>query len=144
MTPVGNLIQVLLQNFGILEISKRAVASLMKISYRNSYRNSYRKNSYRNFVRNSYRNFSYRNISYRNSFRKNSYRKNSYRNFSYRNSYKNLIGKIPIRIDNSSYRLIFYLDEKEHRKKEHIAQKSIQKLVKLQSLIANYCKIRKI
>jgi hypothetical protein len=72
-----------------------------------SYRNSYRKNSYRN---------SYRKNSYRNSYRKKSYRnfvRNSYRNFSYRNSYRNLMGKIPIRIDNSYYRLIFYLDKKD-------------------------------
>ena len=76
--------------------------SYRNFSYRNSYRkNSYRKNSYRNFVPNSYRNFSYRNFSYRNS-----YRKNSYRNFFYRNSYKNLIGKIPIRILKSSPKLL--------------------------------------
>jgi hypothetical protein len=49
----------------------------------------------------------------------------SYRNFSYRNSYRNLIGKIPIRIDNStsSYRLFFYLDKKDeiyhYSSKEH-------------------------
>jgi hypothetical protein len=65
-----------------------------------------------------YRNNSNRNFSYRNS-----YRKNSYRNFSYRNSYWNLMGKIPIRIDNSYYRLIFYLDEKDkiyhYSSKEH-------------------------
>jgi hypothetical protein len=48
------------------------------------------------------------------------------------------------RIDNSSYRLIFYLDKIRKTKYIIIAQKSILKLVKLQSLVAKCCKIRKI
>jgi hypothetical protein len=55
--------------------------------------------------------------------------------------YKNL-GPDSLRIDNSSYRLIFYLDKKDEI--YTVAQKSILKLVKLQSLVAKCCKIRKI
>ena len=42
------------------------------------------------------------------------------------------MGKIPIRIDNSYYRLIFYLDKKD--KIYHYSSKEHPKLVKLQSL----------
>jgi hypothetical protein len=60
------------------------------------------------------------------------------RNFSTRNR-----NRIERGMDDSSYRLIFYLDKKDEIY-HYIAQKRILKLVKLQSLVGKCCKIRKI
>ena len=45
-------------------------------------------------------------------------------------------------MDNSSYRLIFYLDKKD--KIYHYSSKEHPKISKMQSLVAKCCKIRKI